>query len=122
MEIYLNRGMEEKGKRSKTGEEGKGGRGERETGRSFRFLFPSSPFPLFPFPRLKHVEARTRSPLRIRASTVVTHFTKALSVTKLVSQIALLVRAIFVANLVCINRGPCTTGDCTDNCALLAAD
>ena len=56
------------------------------------FPFSASPLPLFPFFPLsslplflKTVEARMRSPLRIRASTVATHFTKAPSVTKLKS-------------------------------------
>lgn len=63
-----------------------------------------------------------RSPLRIRASTVATHFTKAPSVTKLESQLSALVTTVVVANLIGVNRGTSTTGDCTDDCALLTAN
>ena len=88
------------------GERGNGKRGEEETRESdgegsgalgfplalLRFApspllpFPFSlsyPLPLFLSPVVKNVEARMRSPLRIRASTMATHFTKAPSVTKL---------------------------------------
>ena len=71
---------------------------------------------------IKNVEARTRSPLRIRASTMVTHFTKAPSVTKIYRNSVMLETTVLVANLVCINRGASATGDRTDNCTLLAAD
>lgn len=63
-----------------------------------------------------------RSPLRIRASTVATHFTKALSVTKLESQLQSLEATVLVANLVGIYCGARTTGDRADNRTLLAAD
>ena len=83
---------------------------------------PASPLPLSPVSLSRHVEARMRSPLRIRASTVATHFTKAPSVTKPDRNAALLVTSLFVANLVGIYCGSRTTGDRADNCALLAAD
>jgi hypothetical protein len=63
-----------------------------------------------------------RSPLRIRASTVATHFTKALSVTKLESQLQSLVTIVLVTNLIGVYCSSCTTGDRADNCAFLATD
>ena len=68
---------------------------------------------------LKHVEARTRSPLRIRASTMATYI--AVSNQAHIAT-TLLEPSVLVANLVCVNRGASATSDRADDCALLTTN